>query len=80
MNEAFTSNWKALGLDFRSPFDILNRPRATPRPPKVRKPAKSQRERVIASLEDLPRPSHFNTDIPSREESDRTLSIRMGVV
>lgn len=79
MNEAFTSDFKALGLDFKSPFDILSKPLATPRPPKPKKPAKTQRERIIASLED-PKPGHFNTDIPSREESDRTASIRLGVV
>lgn len=79
MNEAFATDWKAIGLDFHSPFDILNRPRATPRPPRPKKPAKTQRERIIASLED-PKPGHFNTDIPSRAESDRTASIRMGVV
>lgn len=80
MNEAFATDFKALGLNFHSPFDILKLPKATPRAPKKKKPAKTQIEWVMASLQDPPRPRHFNTDIPTREESDRTISIRMGVV
>lgn len=80
MNEAFATDWKAIGLDFPTAFHILSQPKATPRPPRTKKPSKTQRERVMASLQDPPSPSHFNTDIPSREESDRTISIRMGVL
>lgn len=75
MNESFLSDWKAIGLDFKSPFDILSKPIAEPKPKKKRK-AKTQKERVIASLQDIPKPGHFNTDILSREESDRTMAIR----
>lgn len=81
MNEDFMSDWKRIGLDFKSPFDILDKPRAEPAPPKPKKKkARTQKERVMASLEDLPKTNHFNTDIMTREESDRTISIRMGVV
>jgi hypothetical protein len=69
------TDFKALGLDFASPFDICYKPRSEIKAPKPKKPAKTMQERVIASLED-PKPGHFNTDIPSREESDKTLAIR----
>lgn len=74
-NPAHT-DWKALGLDFHSPFAILSQPRAPIKeaPPKPKKVRKTMQERVIASLED-PKPGHFNTDIPTRAESDRTLAI-----
>lgn len=80
MNEAFTSNFKALGLDFHSPFDILGRPKAEPRPPKPKKVRKTKLQLTLAALEDPITTGHFNTSIPTREESDRTISIRMGVV
>lgn len=71
------TDWQALGLPDASPFEILSRPRAPlaqpkPKPKKVRK---SRLEQTLASLEDLPRPIRFNTDIMSRAESDRTNAI-----
>ena len=71
------TDWKAIGLDFHSPFEILSRPRAPIKeaPPKPKKVRKTMQERVIASLQDLPNPSHFNTDIMTRAESDRTMAI-----
>lgn len=78
--KAYLCDFNALGLPDQSPFDILKQPKATPRTPKEKKPSKTQREMVMASLQDLPGQSRFNTDIPSRAESDRTISIRMGVV
>lgn len=81
MNDHLSSNWKAMGLDFHSPFEILSRPRAElkerVKPKKVRK---TRHQQVLAALEDPVTTSHFNTPIPTREESDRTISIRMGVV
>lgn len=80
---AYTSDFEALGLPDHSPFDILSRPRAVPntsaQPPMKRGPKpRTALMKTLASLEDLPKPSHFNTDIMSREESDKTLSIRRG--
>jgi hypothetical protein len=77
-NPAYT-DWKALGLDFNSPFDILSKPRAEPKAmqaPRKRGPKPSLAQRVIASLRDLPGPTRFSTDIMSRAESDRTMAIR----
>jgi hypothetical protein len=47
-----TTDWKALGLDFRSPFDILGRPRVQPAEPKPRrrKPRMTSRDKTLASL------------------------------
>lgn len=79
---AYSTDFDKLGLPDRSPFAILSRPRAqinTGTAPKKRGPkARTQRERIIASLQDLPIARNFNTDIPTREESDRTLAIRGG--
>lgn len=53
------TDWKALGLDFLSPFDILRRPRATtpagcaPRP---KKPRKTSLEKTLASLRERGEP------------------------
>jgi hypothetical protein len=77
-NPAHT-DWKALGLDFNSPFDILSKPLAEPKAlqaPRKRGPKPSLAQRVIASLRDLPGPTRFSTDIMSRAESDRTMAIR----
>lgn len=71
---AYTTDYKALGLPDHSPFAILERPLAQPKPPRPRKVQKTKREMMLAALED--KPSHFNTPIPSREESDKTLAIR----
>jgi len=78
MNEDFASDWKALGLLDKSPFDILSRPRAEIKPsmaPKKRGPKqkRTQIERVLASLED--KPNHFAVPIMTRAESDRTSAI-----
>jgi hypothetical protein len=76
--KAYSSDWKALGLSDHSPFAILSRPRAETLPstaPRKRVPKPSATQRVIASLRDLPTPGRFCTDIPSREESDRTTAI-----
>lgn len=73
--KAYSTDWKALGLPDHSPFDILRQPHAEPRERAPKKPGKTQRERVIASLADLPGTNHFNVDIASRQESDRTLAI-----
>lgn len=80
MNESFETDWKALGLQDQSPFDILSRPRAELKPtqaPKKRGPKKTQIERVLASLNDPPR-NAFNVDLMTREETDRTNAIRFG--
>lgn len=74
---AYSTDFAKLGLPDHSPFDILSRPRAEIKTRAPKKPVRTQRERVLASLSD-PKPSHFNTDIPTREESDRTLAICRG--
>lgn len=71
MNEAFETNWQAIGLPDRSPFDILSRCRAKIKPSKAPKRMPALRDNTS---------DHFNTPITTREESDRTASIRMGVV
>lgn len=83
MNEAFTTDWKGIGLPDRSPFDILRRPRAEPKPtqaPKKRGPKKTQREKVLASLRDPGEATRnaFNVDLMTRAETDRTNAIRFG--
>lgn len=47
-----TTDWKALGLDFLSPFEILGRPRAQLADPKPRrkKPRMTSRDKTLASL------------------------------
>lgn len=75
-NPAYT-DWKALGLDFKSPFDILYKPMAIPdsavkAAPK--KPRQTTREKVLASLREKGE-SHFNTPIMTRAECDRTTAI-----
>lgn len=79
---AYYTDFARLGIPDHSPFAILSKPRAqinTGTAPKKRGPkARTQRERIIASLQDIPNPNHFNTDIMTREESDRTLAIRGG--
>lgn len=77
---AYRTDFAKLGLPDRSPFDILAKQRAPATPhktPKKRgpKPKRSMAERAIASLRD-PKPNHFNSDIMTREESDRTQAIR----
>lgn len=75
-NPAYT-DWKALGLDFNSPFDILSKPRAIPATPsasKKRGPRKNWREKVLATLDNKGNTA-FNVPIMSREQSDRTLAI-----
>jgi hypothetical protein len=71
---AYITDFKALGLQDHSPFDILRRPQI-----KCAAPKKRGTNFVSTGLVDLPAASHFNTDIMSREESDRTASIRLGV-
>lgn len=77
-NPAHT-DWKALGLPDKSPFDILSQPRAVPnaaaKPPRKRGPKPSLAQRVIASLTDRKTGSSFNTDILSKAECDRTNAI-----
>ena len=52
MSDPLHTDWKALGLDFLSPFDILRRPRAVPNAAAKRKrsPKPSLAQRAIASL------------------------------
>lgn len=73
---AYSTDFAKLGLHDHSPFDILKKPIAEPKAPKAKKRGRTQRERIIASLQELPAPNHFNTDIMSREESDQTLAIQ----
>lgn len=80
MNEAFITDWKALGLPDHSPFDILSRPRAeinTKAAPKKRGPKpRTALQKVLGSLRDPGDSSRFNTPIMTRAESDRTLAIQ----
>lgn len=54
MNDPLHTDWMAIGLPDRSPFDILSRPRAVPnaavRPPRKRSPKPSAAQRAAASL------------------------------
>jgi len=76
---AYTSDFEALGLPDRSPFDILSRPRAeinTKAAPKKRGPKpRTALQKVLGSLRDPGDSSRFNTPIMTRAESDLTLAI-----
>lgn len=75
--QAYACDFVALGLPDPSPFDILSRPRAEPKPhkpPRKRGPRKTRLQKVLATLDNKGNTA-FNTPIMSREESDRTLAI-----
>lgn len=78
MKDAFDTDFAALGLPDRSPFDILSRPKATPamcEPPKKLGPKpRNCIDKTLASLRDN-KGDRFNTPIPTREEGDRTMAI-----
>ena len=76
---AYLIDFDKLGIPDHSPFAILSKPRATPKPmntPKKRgpRPKQTTRDRTLASLRDNTG-NPFNTLIPTRDESDRTMAI-----
>lgn len=79
MNEAFATDWKAIGLPDHSPFDILSRPRAqaaTAQAPKKRGPKpRTTLQKTLATLNNKGNTA-FNPHILTREEADRTQSIK----
>lgn len=73
--KAYTTDYKAMGIHGKNAFYILDLPRATPAPTRFKKKPGRPRKSIEKTLAALSEPNHFNVDIMSREESDRTLAI-----